>query len=558
VEQPSFPESLSERRSRASSALTWVLAAAILAGVILRFVGLDRRTIEHPENFVSRLVVPSWIEQPRQALDLVAVLKGSLHDGHPPAWFVAMHAWTGLFGTSLLSIRLPSAILGALSLFLVFRLTRRLTDSQTAWLATALLALCGMHVFWSQVARMYVAACFLGLASTLLLLRAERTPGRKYPFLYASCAAIGLWTQLYFWPLYAGQMTWSAIRALRRKAPGSIVAWQLAALILGTPIVALSMHQNPLTRWHEQTAEYFDLGYAFLSTAYFHGPAPEVPVPRLLVRFVTVGLVLVGLFGRKSVPEAPASGAAPRSALLVLLAVLASAGILGFAAGVSLRAGESRTPLFLVGLLPLLLALAATRIDWLIARVSARRIPFEPPLDVILALLPLALMILVSLARGVLVARGRVVFLPYLMIAVAVGVGRLARMGVPRWIPTAFLLLVSAASVRYHWDERIHKVDNRGLARAMAPLVRPDDLVLVHNNWLYASIYYDTPVSFDRFLWRDREAAMAAEPRARVWVIALSDAGGRALLALVKDYRPAGEVSVFGAKAYLFDPPLPR
>jgi predicted RecB family nuclease len=82
--------------------------------------------------------------------------------------------------------------------------------------------------------------------------------------------------------------------------------------------------------------------------------------------------------------------------------------------------------------------------------------------------------------------------------------------------------------------------------------------VLVHNNWLYAATYYDTPVSFDRFLWRDREAALAAEPRARVWVIALSEAGGRALLELVKDYRPADEVSVHGAKALLFDPPPPE
>ena len=89
-------------------------------------------------------------------------------------------------------------------------------------------------------------------------------------------------------------------------------------------------------------------------------------------------------------------------------------------------------------------------------------------------------------------------FLPYLMIGVASGVASLARAGIPRAVPVAALLAVQIASTRYHARAEADSVDYRGLARAMAPALRPDDFVLAHNFWRTTPMYYDTPVSFDR------------------------------------------------------------
>lgn len=541
--------------SRLERLTTWVLLAAILVGAILRFVDLDRRSIGHPENNVPRLVVPSWAEQPTPRDDLSSVLRGNIHDGHPPAWFVGMYAWTGLAGTGLTAIRLPSAIFGALSLLLLFLVAKRLVDRPTALLATALLACCGMHVFWSQIARMYSASCFFGLASTLFLIALERSPRRRTGVLYASCAAIGLWMQIYAWPLLFGQILWTASRSVRQRAPSAALSWQLLAVIAGSPVIALALHQNPGTRWHESAAEYFDLGYAFLGSAFQHGPELEPLLPRVWIRCVTVGLLVIGCFGRPRLPTTVASHESrPNRIGLFGLALTASAAIAVFAFLAPARPTIGRTGLLIVATLPVLLAAFSRGIERLSSWLPSWWFPRKIPLDLFLGVVPLLLMVLLSEARGVLVARGAVVFLPYLMIGVAGGVASLARAGIPRAVPIAALLAVQFASTRYHWRAQADTVDYRGLARAMAPLVRTDDFVLAHNFWRTTPLYYDTTVSFDRFLVRDRAMALAHNPRSRVWVILFDRPGDAVLLETLKDYRAVGEVHAYGIAARLFEP----
>jgi len=542
--------------SRAERLTTWVLLAAIVVGALLRFVDLDRRSIGHPENNVPRLVVPTWAEQPTPRDDLSSVLRGNIHDGHPPAWFVGMYAWTGIAGTSLTAIRLPSAIFGALSLLLLYLVARRLVDRPTALLATALLACCGMHVFWSQVARMYSASCFFGLASTLFLIDLERSPRRRTGLLYASCAAIGLWMQIYAWPLLFGQILWTASRSVRQRAPSPALSWQLLAVIAGSPVIALALHQNPGTRWHESAAEYFDLGYAFLGHAFSHGAPLESPLPRVWIRCATLGLLVLGGFGRpRFLATVAREESRPNRLWLFGLALVASAAIATFALLAPARPTIGRAGLLLAATLPVLLAVFSRGIERLSSVLPSRWFPRKIPLDVFLGVVPLLLMALLSEARGVLVARGAVVFLPYLMIGVASGVASLARAGLPRVVPIAALLAVQVASTRYHWRAEADSVDYRGLARAMAPLVRPDDFVLAHNFWRTTPLYHDTTVSFDQFLVRDRALALAQRPRSRAWVILFDRPGDAVLLETVKDYRVVAEIRASGIAARLFEPP---
>lgn len=541
--------------SRIERLTTCVLLAAILAGAIFRFVDLDRRSIGHPENNVPRLATPSWAEQPTPRDDLSSVLRGNLRDGHPPAWFVGMHAWTGVFGTGLTSIRLPSAIFGALSLLLLYLVARRLVEPPAALLATALLAVCGLHVFWSQVARMYSATCFVGLASTLFLLDLERSPRRRTGLLYAATAALGLWMQIYAWPLLFGQILWTATRSIRQRALSAALPWQLLAVIAGAPVIALALHQNPGTRWHESAAEYFDLGYAFLGSAFHQGTAPEPLLPRLFIRCAIFGLLWVGCFGRPRLTNLLASDdSRPRRAWLLAPALLSSAAIAAFAFLAPARPTVARWELLLVACLPLLCALGCRGLEEFLLRLPSRFLPRKMPLDLFLGVAPLLLMALLSEARGVLVARGTVVFLPYLMIGVAGGVTALARAGLPRAVPIAALLAVQFASMRYHARAEADSVDYRGLAQAMAPEIRPDDFVLAHNFWRTTPLYYDTTVSFDRFLVHDRAHALALHPRSRAWVILFDRPGDAVLLQAVSDYRPVGEVRAFGITARLFEP----
>src|SRR5688572_6466677 len=128
--------------------------AIVLGALALRLHGLGDRMLSHPENFAPGLPMPEWVRFPPPSHDVESVLRGNLIDGHPPGYFLGLLAWSKAFGASLTSLRLPSALLGALSVGLLALIALREGNRWTALLAAALLALHGHHLYWSQLARM--------------------------------------------------------------------------------------------------------------------------------------------------------------------------------------------------------------------------------------------------------------------------------------------------------------------------------------------------------------------------------------------------------------------
>jgi len=548
-----------ERTGLAERALVAILVLAIAAGIFLRFHGLADRSLGHPENNVPGLALPGWAIQPTPRHDVVSVLRAVVRDGHPPAWFVGMLAWNKAFGTGLATIRLPSAILGFLSLLLLHRIALRLVDRRTALIAVALLALAGHHVFWNQVARMYSAAAFLGLLSTWLLLRLVERPGTSRGWLYLLVTVLGLWTHHFIWPLVCAQGLWAAGRSGPHGEPSPVLRWQLRAVILGAPVIALAFYQHPATRWHESAAEYFDLGYAFFHKARFHGTAPEPLVPKLAVRVATLVLLALGcLAARRGGARGPAAGEdrrGPGTSLTWALGLVATGSIAAFALVVPPRGHAYHWSLLPFVAIPLALAAGARPLEGIATRAGGGLARILPGLHILLALLPFALVFAVSQARGILVARGTIVFLPYLLLAVAAGLGPLWRVGSAGPVALAALLAVQISSLRYHGAAEVSRWDHAGLAAAMAAEVRADDLVLVRNDWIYAPLWYHTTVEPERFRWREWSAAVAVEPTKRVWVVEYDDGSESPLARHVEGYRRVKTVEAHAARAHLFEPP---
>ncbi len=73
-----------------------------------------------------------------------------------------------------------------------------------------MLAANGLHLYWSQTARMYSMACFLGLLSTVLLVLIIKGAARQrtYRVLYFLFTVAGLATHVYFWAVFATQAVW--------------------------------------------------------------------------------------------------------------------------------------------------------------------------------------------------------------------------------------------------------------------------------------------------------------------------------------------------------------
>ncbi len=112
---------------------------------------------------------------------------------HPPFYFALLHFWIDL-GRSEFAVRLPSAILGILSIPLIYLLGRTWFSERIALLGSALLTLAPLHVWYSQEARMYSLLVFLGLASMLAISRLVRGGRLAWLLVYFVSTLAGLYT----------------------------------------------------------------------------------------------------------------------------------------------------------------------------------------------------------------------------------------------------------------------------------------------------------------------------------------------------------------------------
>lgn len=89
-------------------------------------------------------------------------------------WIIAV--FYKLFGVNDFSVRLPSMILGTLSIFILYEIGRIILDKKIAWLAAAIFS---VEFLWLQYCRLGtpdVSMVFLVLSAILLLLKAELYP----------------------------------------------------------------------------------------------------------------------------------------------------------------------------------------------------------------------------------------------------------------------------------------------------------------------------------------------------------------------------------------------
>ena len=142
---------------------TSVLLAILLIGLAVRGIGITSESLWCDE--ISSL---NHIEQ-----DFPAFFDSLLNvDVHPPLYFVLLRGWCRLFGSTALSARLLSLVLGLLCLPAAFSLGRRLLDERAGLMAALFLALSPIHVFYAQEARAYTLLALLVLLAVASLIDA--------------------------------------------------------------------------------------------------------------------------------------------------------------------------------------------------------------------------------------------------------------------------------------------------------------------------------------------------------------------------------------------------
>ncbi len=206
------------------------LVIVLLLGFALRLYRLGAANIWWDEAFSL------WMANK----PLPDMLVATAFDTHPPLYMALLHGWLQVAGDSEFAARLLSAIIGTLTVALLYPLGRRLVGARGATFGTLLLALSPFHVWWSQEIRMYALSALWATLAMVMLVRQMgpgRSPGGWIAYTLAVVAAISTMYLSVLVILAAGLtvlLLW-ATRCVRWTRVLEWTAAQAAALLLYLP-----------------------------------------------------------------------------------------------------------------------------------------------------------------------------------------------------------------------------------------------------------------------------------------------------------------------------------
>jgi len=538
----------------------------------------------HPEMWVPNIPMPEGLSEPRQRLTLWKVLTGTLStDTHPPFFYVLMWAWTKCFGTSIWSIRLPSALLGIACIPLVFCLASLAGQRTAGWVAAGLLAANGPHVFWSKVARMFSLACFLGVLATilLLLLARETRPRPTLQIGYMLVILLGLATHIFFWALFITHILWSFLNAWGKRQPiPGVCKLQILTLILGSPLVAFGVYQSgsPVAFLSGSvllySREFVQFSFLFpqeavsglFASSASHSPGQLQAWTSAGPLFVfSLCLLLLGIRSMKQPGETLlAEQNGPSGKLWIAAAGLGMLAILTFIVMANRFVARPNPTLQftkLMIILPLLLAGLGFLIqrtwdrlpNWGRHLVNNGFFVGSPGLVKMSAVFPFVILATISVFKPILNQRGMLFVAPYLLLVLAGGMVSLLR---KRWLGVSLFVLVGIlhgnSLVAYN-AMRVDPADFRTFSAMLAPHLQKTDLIFLQPNWSVTPIFYYLAEDHYRFVGKDYREACRQEPDARVWALLFYQQGmtGEMVEALA-DYQVLQRVEMPHARAILY------
>ncbi|MFH0943328.1 MAG: glycosyltransferase family 39 protein, partial [Candidatus Beckwithbacteria bacterium] len=178
----------------------WIL----LLGLSLRLINLNQ-SLWLDEAFQFKATAYFSLKQM-----LTVYLPG---DFNPPLSYLINFFFNRIFGYSEIALRLPSVIFGLLTIWLVYKLSQR-----KIWPAL-LLATSGLHLYYSQEARMYSLAALAVTASFWFLLK-------KRWFWYAIFSLIAIYSHYLTIFIFPAQL----LLIKRHQLKKLILAWSGIAL----------------------------------------------------------------------------------------------------------------------------------------------------------------------------------------------------------------------------------------------------------------------------------------------------------------------------------------
>jgi len=548
-----------------------VLGVVVLLGTLVRLDNLVAPSIGHGEIFVPGINLPHNLAKPPPRLNLYQTVRGTLAEPHPPAYYILMLGWTKLFGTGVLALRLPSVLFGVLSLLLIYMLCAlEEEDKLTGLLASGMLALNGLHIFWSQTARLYSMGTFLSLLSTaLLLLMFRRTPHQwMLQLLYFASTLTGLATVLFFWPLFATHMLWTLGTSLteKRATPG-LLRLQLLIFILASPLLALAAFQSKRSSYFSEDISpslYQFMQFGFLFEPHLHSVSTNSipPGASSAVFLIALFLILIGLLSANRGHETESTiTAGPARTVIVLTGILACLCILVFAKFAHELNPRRTNWVVASASIPILLLLSDFllvrywgHIQALAASVSKGAIQSTclPSLNSLLATIPVTMVVGLSLAVPTFASRTVLLYIPYLLIVLSRGLARLIHRN-RLWIILVLGLGVIHSFSVIHYKNRLHSpAAYKTLAEKWIPKIENTDLIFLERHWTTTPVFYYLKGDRYRFVGENYSERLRKAPLSRVWVLSIPARPNDEAMNALRQFTPSLSIEARGIKAELY------
>lgn len=188
------------------------VALLTLAALAVRLVQLATPALRWDEGWTLAHASLPWADLWRIATE----------EWHPPLYVALLKPWLAL-GDSATLLRLPSVAAGVLAVPMTYAVARRWSrDAAVPLAAAALMVVWPLHVYYSQVARMYALLVVPILAAAWCALRWEEQPTVVAALGLAAASLVGLWISYYaVFPLAA---VWLYAAACHPRRVGALAA----------------------------------------------------------------------------------------------------------------------------------------------------------------------------------------------------------------------------------------------------------------------------------------------------------------------------------------------
>jgi len=543
------------------------LAVLTIAAFVLRVWHLDVPTITHPEAYAPGIAFPLFARNPSARHTFTDIVQSTLtSDNHPPGYYFLLLPWTRLFGASLFVLRLPSAIVGALTVPLLFATARRTNGTWVAVMSATWLAVHGHHAFWSTQARMWVICTALVVLSVWAAIKLRERFHPIWAIVYLSSVVAGLWVEYDFWPIFAAQVLWELAAQRRAETMTPTLALQCVAAILATPVLAFFLLRIDASKYLESSV----IEHLLYTAAFAHWFDPAVLRDSRLLHLglALTGALLIGV-GALYEREHPLAHAdrtpVPRwLEWMVWLSIVVPA---SFVWRWGDRFGGRRYEM-LVLVVPCVAAVGyrIASAYWTTVAAVASRVFDVPILRSVVAdsalmhsLVPLALLSVVHLKLPCLAPRSLLALTPFFIVLAARGVSHVVRGNPSHAIVTVAIAAVGVCSVWYGAPPPTR--DYKSLAAAIDAARTPDDVLVIENAWYAQPLHYylrpDMITSYNRDDLRTPDGWRSFVGRVqRAWVVGFDSDSRRRVSELTRGfngYREVQFVSAFEAGAVLLE-----